>query len=60
MSGRMTPSNMSSRQSVSIAGGDKIDFNETGSMHMSNDYSNNERFIPIENNRKLTNVEKVS
>lgn len=35
-------------------GADKIDFNETGSMHMSNDYSNNERFIPIDNARKIS------
>lgn len=45
----MTPSNMSSRQSVGIVEG-KMDFNETGSMHMSNEFSNNERFIPMIDN----------
>ena len=30
----------------------KIDFTETGSMHMSNEFSNNERFIPIDSSTR--------
>ena len=50
---------MSSRQSVGIVENKIIDFNETGSMHMSNEFNNNERFNPKENQRKMTaKVEK--
>lgn len=47
LSGRMTPpsASMGSRQSSKLAG---ENFNETGSMHMSNDFSNHERFNKIE------------